>query len=360
MRVIISGGGTGGHIYPALSIIKKIKEKEPNSEVLFIGTHNRMEKEIVPKHNIPFKSLEMIGFNRKKVYKNVKTIYLFLKAIKEAKKIISEFKPDIVIGVGGYVTAPVIYAANKLGIKTLIHEQNSVLGLSNRFLSKYPDKIALSFKDTLNVSDYSKTVYTGNPVSEDVLSIKPYDKKLLGFHDNKKLILIVMGSLGSVRINNKMKSMITLFNNRDEEVLFITGNNYYDEMKTVKVADNIKIIPYFDNMSSILKSVDLIISRAGATTISEFVSLEIPSILIPSPHVTDNHQFKNAKSLADNGAVIIIEEKDLEGDILIRSVDQIIKNKKIYNSMKSNLRKLKVENSATKIYEIIKSMLEVK
>lgn len=356
MRVIVTGGGTGGHIYPALSIINKIREKEPKSEFLYIGTHNRMEKDIVPSHGIPYKSLEIIGFNRKKIHRNILTLKLFLKAIKVAKRMIREFKPDIVIGVGGYVTAPVIYAAHKLGIKTIIHEQNSVLGLSNRFLLKYVDCLATSFKETIHAPKSKKIHYTGNPVSEDLMTMKPIDKTSLGLKENKKLILIVMGSLGSKRMNDKMKSMLTLFFNRPEEVLFITGNSYYEEFKNCHVSSNIKIIPFLEHMSSLFQSVDVLISRAGATTMSEIIAAQVPSILIPSPHVTDNHQYENAKALVDKQAALMIEEDKLEGDILIREVDKLLRDKNLYQSMKNNLKQLHVSSSATTIYEIIKTM----
>ena len=176
MRVIISAGGTGGHIYPALAILKKIKEMEPQSEFLYIGTHNRMEKDIVPKHNIPFKSIEIYGFS-KSLKANLKTIKKFLNAYKECKKIITEFKPDVVIGVGGYVTGPVIYAASKLGVKTFIHEQNSIPGKCNKFLSKYVDMIGVSMKSSLNAFPHDKVHFTGNPCSEEALKMTASPKK---------------------------------------------------------------------------------------------------------------------------------------------------------------------------------------
>jgi len=187
MRVIVSAGGTGGHIYPALAIINKIRAKEPDSEFLFIGTHNRMEKDIVPKYSIKYVPLTIVGVERKHFLRNIKTLRYFLKAIKDAKKVIKEFNPDIVIGVGGYVTAPVIYAAKKLGYKTLIHEQNSILGLSNRFLLKYSDVVAISFESTVNyINDIKKVVFTGNPCSEEALKKTKMNKSDLGLSNNKK------------------------------------------------------------------------------------------------------------------------------------------------------------------------------
>ncbi len=357
MRVIISAGGTGGHIYPALAMINKIKEEEPNSEFLFIGTHNRMEKDIIPNHGIKYIPLTIVGFERKITLKNIRTFRYFFSAIKNSKKIIKEFDPDIVVGFGGYVTGPVIYAAMKLGYKTLIHEQNSILGLSNRFLVKYVDKMAISFPDTINyVKEDKKVVFTGNPCSEEAIKKPKMDKTTLGLSNTKKLVLIVMGSLGSSLINQKMKNMLQLFNNKDYEVLFITGKKYYEDFQNLKLASNIKVVPYLDNLASLIKVTDIMISRAGATTLSEIVSLNIPTILIPSPHVVDNHQLMNALELQAKEAAILIEEKDLNGDILLREVDDLFRDGKRYSKMKQNLKKMIIKDSATKIYKLIKEL----
>ena len=213
MRVVISAGGTGGHIYPALAIINKIKEMEPNSEFLYIGTHNRMEKDIVPKHGIPFKSIEIYGFNRKKLLKNFKTIKCLFKAKRECKKIIKEFKPDIAIGVGGYVTVPVIIAAHELGIKTFIHEQNSVAGKANLTLSKCVDLIGISFKSSMDEFPKDKTLFTGNPCSEDALKKSAMNKSEFKLSKDKKLVLFVMGSLGASNVNEFLMDTMKLFNN---------------------------------------------------------------------------------------------------------------------------------------------------
>ena len=218
MRVIISAGGTGGHIYPALSILNKIKEKEPNSEFLYIGTTDRMEAKIVPNEGIPYKGIKIIGL--KKDLTIFKAGYLFLRAITKCKKIIKDFKPDVVIGVGGYITAPVIYSAKKLGIKTVIHEQNSIPGKSNTFLEKYTDKILVSLPGS---KDYFKNsvVLTGNPRSQEAYYAKKMNKEELGLSPNKKLVLIVMGSLGSTTITNSLFEIIPKFANKNYEVLLV-------------------------------------------------------------------------------------------------------------------------------------------
>ena len=215
MKVIISAGGTGGHIYPALAIANKIKERNKDAEILYIGTKNRMEKDIVPKAGFKFVGLKIEGLRRSLSLRNIKSAFLFINATFKCKKIIKKFKPDVVIGVGGYVSAPVIYAAHKLGVKCCIHEQNSSFGITNKFASKYADKVFVSFKSLEEKMNDKKFIYTGNPCSENAISSKEADKKEFGLSDNKKLVLIVMGSLGSKTINDKMKSMLTLFNNKD-------------------------------------------------------------------------------------------------------------------------------------------------
>lgn len=360
MRVIISAGGTGGHIYPALAIANKIKEKDKSAEILYIGTKNRMEKDIVPSYGYKFIGISVEGLKRSLSLRNIKSVFLFINSIKKCKKIIKKFKPDVVIGVGGYVSAPTVYAAYKLGIKCCIHEQNSCFGMTNKFLSKYADKVFVSFKSLEEKMNDKKIIYTGNPCSENAINIVPALKSDYGLSDTKKLVLIVMGSLGSKTINNKMKTMLTLFNNKDYEVLFVTGKNYYDEYKNLNYTKNIKIVPYIDNMVSLLKKVDCLVSRAGATTLSEISSLNVISILIPSPYVTENHQYKNAMDLVSKEAALILEEKDLKGDNLLRMVEKVLNNKVYANKIKKNLKQFEVKNSASMIYDEIVKLVGIK
>ena len=355
MRVIISAGGTGGHIYPALAIANKIRERNKDAEILYIGTKNRMEKDIVPNAGFKFVGLSVEGLRRSLSLRNIKSAFLFINATFKCKKIIKKFKPDVVIGVGGYVSAPVIYAAHKLGVKCCIHEQNSSFGITNKFASKYADKVFVSFKSLEEKMNDKRFIYTGNPCSENAISSKVADKKEFGLSDNKKLVLIVMGSLGSKTINDKMKSMLTLFNNKDYEVMFVTGKNYFDEYKKNKYTKNIKLVPYIDGMTSLLKKTDCLVSRAGASTLAEISALNVPSILIPSPYVTENHQYKNAMDLVNSNAALILEEKDLEGDTLLRMVEKVLNDKVYTNSIKRNLKSFEVKNSASLIYdEVVK------
>ncbi len=360
MKVIISAGGTGGHIYPALAIINKIKQKEPNSEFLYIGTHDRMEKDIVPKYGIPFKQIEMYGFNRKKLLKNFQTIKALMKANKECQKIIKEFNPDIVIGVGGYVTVPVIKAAKKLGYKTFIHEQNSVPGKANTYLSNYVDMIGISFPSSKQYFPKEKVILTGNPCSEDALNVVACDKKEFNLSNEKPLILFVMGSLGASKVNDFLTKTMALFNNKEYEILYVTGKSDYDKIKQINFPKNIKVVPYVDKITRVMKKTDIMVTRAGASTLSEIIALKIPSIIIPSPYVTNNHQYKNALDLVKNNAALMIEEKDLKGDIIVREIDNLLKDKPKLENIKQNLAKLQVNNSATIIYDNIKKLIDRK
>ena len=356
MRVVISAGGTGGHIYPALAIINKIKEKEPDSEFLYIGTHNRMEKDIVPAKGIPFKSIEMYGFS-KKIFRNIKTVKCLFKAFKQCKKMIKEFNPDIVIGVGGYVTVPVIVSAKKLGYKTFLHEQNSLPGKSNKFLSKYCDLVGVSFESSLDKFPSGKAIVTGNPCSEDALKAPVLLKSTLGLSATKKLVLIVMGSLGAGRVSKYLESELQKFEGKDYEVLFVTGKGSYDEVMKHSYPKNVKIIPFYEGLTSVMKKTDVMVSRAGASTLSELIALEVPSILIPSPYVANNHQYLNALDLVNQNAALMIEEKNLEDGVLFKKVDELINNEEEMKNIKGNLKKMQVKDSATVIYDNLKRIV---
>lgn len=358
MRVVITAGGTGGHIYPALAIINKIKEKEPNSEFLYIGTHNRMEKDIVPGKGIPFKSIEMYGFNKKNLLKNFKTVKCLIKSFKDSKKIIKDFNPDIVIGVGGYVTVPVIVSAKKLGYKTFLHEQNSLPGKSNRYLIKYSDLIGASFKSSLKYLPKEKTILTGNPCSEDALNKKSLDKKSLNLNEDKKLVLIVMGSLGAGRVSEYLKKELKKFDKKNYEILFVTGKSSYENVIKEKYPENVKIIPFYEGLPSVMKKTDLMVTRAGASTLSEVIALNVPSIIIPSPFVANNHQYMNALDLTENGAGVILEEKDLEDGKLFKEIDNLINDENKLKMIRQNLSKLNVSNSADIIYTNLKRLVD--
>ena len=360
MKMIISAGGTGGHIYPALAIVKKFQKEDKNFEVKYIGTHNRMETKIVPEHNIPYAGLEIYGFSKTDIVKDIKNLGCIIKSYYKCIDIMKEFKPDIVVGVGGYVTLPVIMAARKLNIKTVIHEQNSIPGKTNKFLSRGVDKVFVSFRESMkHFNNGEKCVYTGNPCGDNVANLKPMKKESLGFSKDKKLIIITSGSLGSSDLNNKLIEFLKLSAKEDYEILFITGNaNYETFTKENKFSKNIKILPYLDNLASLFKSSDLIISRAGAGTISEIIVAKVPSILIPSPNVANNHQYYNAVDLENHKEAFMIEEKNLDGKVLYKKVKDLLKdNNKDYKEILNNLKKEEKIASSDIIYNEIKELL---
>ena len=353
MKIILTAGGTGGHIYPALSVLDTIK-KDKNNEYLYIGTKDRMESDLIPSLDIPYKSLEIYGLS-KNIVKDIKNIKCILKSIKESKKIIKDFKPNAVIAFGGYVTLPVILAAKKLKVKVYIHEQNYIPGKVNKYLSKYADAIFVSFEETGKFFKNKNVVYTGNPCSERAKTISPIDKTTLGFTKAKKLILIVMGSMGSSVVNDKLKEFLQTFEEPDKEILFVTGKKLYDNFKDIKLPKSTKVVPYIDNLSGLMKQTDLIISRAGASTISEILALDLPSILIPSPYVANNHQYYNALDLHKKGVSLMLEQQNLTSKALKDAIKKILDDKKIYLEYKDKLKKIKKISSSTEIYNYIKN-----
>lgn len=355
MKILVSAGGTGGHIYPALSIIDKFKEKEPNLDIIYIGTTNRMEKDIIPKYGIKYIPIEIYGLT-KNIFRDIKNIFLIKKNIKNIMKLMKEFKPDIVLCIGGYVTYPVIVAAHKLKIKIFMHEQNVIPGKVNRLTEKYASLIGVSFKDSIKYFKNKNVFYSGNPTSSRALISKEITKEMLGLDKNRKLITIVSGSLGSKSINDICKEYLKEIGNKDYQVLYITGTSYYDEFIKDEYPSNVCIKSYIDNLPGILKNTDVLVTRAGASTISEVLALNVPSILIPSPYVANNHQYFNAKEIQDNNCGIMIEEKDLTKEKLSDEIDNIL-NKDNYNVYKDNISKLNIIDSSEVIYNKIKEIL---
>ncbi|MDO5393759.1 MAG: undecaprenyldiphospho-muramoylpentapeptide beta-N-acetylglucosaminyltransferase [Mycoplasmatota bacterium] len=357
MRAIVVAGGTGGHIYPAIAIINKIKEKEQESEILYIGTTDRMEKDIIPNLGINYIGLEMSGLNRKNIFKNLEVLKKYKKAITDAKREIKKFDPDVVIGVGGYITLPVLTAANSLGYKTIIHEQNSIPGLSNKMLARFTDCVCVSLPNSVKLFKNKNVVYTGNPRSEEIIDVAKVTKKDLGLDSTKKLVIIVMGSLGSLTMTNKLKEIITGFSGKKYQVIVVTGKGYFDNYKDLKIPGNVRIVPYMDNLINVMKDTDLLVSRAGASTIAEITAIGLPAILVPSPYVTHNHQYMNAKELEDLGACRIVTEEDFSKETIIKEIDNLLNDSKTYVEMREASKKLGVVDSATRIYTEIRKLI---
>lgn len=347
MKVIMTGGGTGGHIYPAIAIAEKIKEQHKDAEILFVGTERGLEKDLVPKNGYPIKFITVSGFNRKNLLKNVKVVKELLQGSQEARRIIKEFKPDVVIGTGGYVCGPVVRAAHKLGIKTFIHEQNAYPGVTNKMLEKYVDNVFISFDEARGYfKEKKKIVLSGNPVRQAFFDAeKMASKENIGETLNNFTVLCFGGSRGAKKINDAMLDVVESLNGvKDTALYFVTGGIYYDnilqelEQRGFENKGNIHIKKYIDNMQDYLSAADLVISRSGALTVSEITVCGKASVLIPSPNVTGNHQYHNAKAIADKGGAVILEEKDLTAETLMY----------IISDLKSDAAKLEKMEKASK------------
>lgn len=359
MKVIMTGGGTGGHIYPAIAIADKIKRKHQDAEILFIGTERGMEKDIVPANGYPIKFINVMGLNRKNLLKNVKTMVSLLQSDAECKKIIKEFKPDVVIGTGGYVCGPVVRAAYKKGIKTFIHEQNALPGVTNKLLEKYSSKVFVSFPDAVQHFKNKEKVYvTGNPVRKNFLLSKITDfRKKYNIDETNFAILCFGGSLGANAINEVMMETLKLLKDvSDIQVFFVTGKHYYDSiLENVKTLamKNVIIMPYTENMHEYMMASDLIISRSGALTVSEITACGKASILVPSPNVTGNHQLYNAKVVADRGGAILFEEKEFTAEKLFNNIMKLKNNKELLNKMSEASEKVGRLDATDVIYQLL-------
>lgn len=359
MRIVVSAGGTGGHIYPALAVLDKLKKEDKNLEVLYIGTKGRMESEIIPKRGIPYEGIEIYGFS-KNIFKDIKNVFLVASSYKKCIQLLKDFKPDIVMGFGGYVTFPVLQAAKKLKIKTFLHEQNSIVGKANRFVSSGIDLVAVSFLSTMKqFKNAKKVIYSGNPCGENALTTKEIKPSEIGLDNKKKLVIVVAGSLGSSSMNEKLKEFLRLSKKSDYQVLYITGKKHYDEFVAgTRFGSNIKVLPYLDNLSGLMRNADLIVTRAGASTMSEILALSLPAIFIPSPYVANNHQYYNAKEIVDNNAGIMVQEEDLNGKDLFTLVNELFQDKQRYEIIKMNLKNLGRTDSSEVIVKEIKELVE--
>lgn len=359
MKILMTGGGTGGHIYPALAFIKYVQSLNQDHEFMYVGTKNGLESKIVPQYDLPFETIEIQGFKRSLSPQNIKTVYLFLNSIKKAKKIIKDFQPDIVIGTGGYVSGSVVYAANQLKIPTIIHEQNSIPGMTNKFLSRYATKIAICFPDVASYFPESKVVLTGNPRAQEVVSVKKTDGlKEYGLDPVKKTVVIFGGSRGALKINQAFVAALPQFAEKEYQILYASGERYYEELQaTLKQINtniaNVSIQPYIDKMADVLAAAALVVGRAGATSIAEFTALGLPAILIPSPYVTNDHQTKNAQSLAKAGAVEMIPDGELTGNSLVEAIDSILLNENRRQAMAAASKKEGIPDAAARLYDVV-------
>ena len=362
-RIIISGGGTGGHIFPALSIADAIRSKHPEAKILFVGANNRMEMQRVPDAGYDIVGLPIAGFNRKNLFKNIKVLWLILKSQRMAKKIIKEFAPQVAVGVGGYASGPTLKMAASMNIPTLIQEQNSYAGVTNKILSKKAKMICVAYENMDRFFPHEKIKLTGNPVRKNLLEMRANRNeaiKAMGLDENKKCVLIVGGSLGARSINEAIIANIEkIRENSGIQFIWQTGKLYFEEMKKRAAEgngkpENLVITDFVSNMANALGAADLVVSRAGAGSISEFALLGKAVILVPSPNVSEDHQTKNAMALVNKDAAIYVKDADAPEVLLKKAVDTVKDEAKLV-SLCENIKKLGLKNSADVIAdEVIK------
>ena len=363
MHILFAGGGTAGHINPALAIAGCVVKQHPDAKISYIGTAKKLEATLVPKQGYDFYTIDVAGFQRKltpkNIARNVSAAYKAVASSVRAKNLLKKLKPDIVVGTGGYVSGPVVRAAQKLGIKTVIHEQNAYPGVTTKMLSKNADKVLLAYKEAerfLQVKN--KPIVTGNPVRQDLLTAdKKKAKEKLGL-DNRPLILSFGGSLGARAINEAVTGLIKHHNGSHKYYhIHATGKSGYASMtealRGINLSSEIQVKEYIYDMDVCMAAADIVISRAGAITLSEIQALGKAAVLIPSPYVAENHQFHNAMSLKNVGAAEIIEEKDLTAEKLIETVENLADNNSLLAKMSENAEKSAIKDANVRIYSEI-------
>jgi UDP-N-acetylglucosamine--N-acetylmuramyl-(pentapeptide) pyrophosphoryl-undecaprenol N-acetylglucosamine transferase len=352
-RIIVSGGGTGGHIFPALSIADAIRSKHPDAKILFVGADNRMEMQRVPDAGYEIVGLPIAGFDRKNLLKNIRVLWLILKSQRMAKKIIKKFAPHAVVGVGGYASGPTLKMGASMNIPTLIQEQNSYAGVTNKILAKRAEKICVAYDGMERFFPKEKIELTGNPVRKSLIEMRTNRNeavKALGLDENKKCVLIVGGSLGARSINEAVIANIeTIRDNKDIQFIWQTGKLYFEEMKercaTIGKPENLTITDFVSNMAAALGAADLVISRAGAGSISEFALLGKAVILVPSPNVSEDHQTKNAMALVEKDAAIHIPDAKAKEEMIKTAVETVLDAQRIA-TLEKNVEKLGKPNAA--------------
>lgn len=365
-RILIAAGGTGGHINPALSVAGYIRSQNPDAEILFVGTADKMEAKLVPQAGYPIKMIDISGFRRDMslggIKHNIKTVFRMFKSSSQAKKIIEDFKPELAIGFGGYVSGPVIRMAAKLGVPTAIHEQNAYPGVTNKELAKEVDVVMLT---SMAADKYLKPknpcVLTGLPVRAEFFTADKAQSRLELGIDSRPLILSSGGSLGAEPINRAIVELIAARAPKgDCHFIHATGHSgtwVADELKKRGVDpdkfENVTIREYIDDMSRCMAACDIFINRAGASTLSEIEALGKPSVLIPSPYVAENHQYHNAMTLVEKNAAIVIEEKDLTGEKLTSEINGLLGDRERLIEMGKNARSMCVSDAAQRIYECL-------
>ena len=366
MRIIVSGGGTGGHIYPAVTIANQIKEKQPDAEIIFVGTREGLESEIVPRYGYPIEFIEVAGFQRKLSLDTIKSTFKLLAGLIDALKLIRKIKPDLVVGTGGYVCGPVLFLAALQGILTCIQEQNAMPGVTNKILAHFVKKVFLGYQEAGKYfGGNSEKLFTGNPIRKEILEVsRAVAIEKLKLDPAKKTILVSGGSRGARSINDAMALVDTSLAGRsDVQVIHITGETGHEKFigqveKNVLMSDNIKVFSYMHDMPLALAAADLAVFRSGAIGLAELMAKGIPSILVPYPYATANHQEYNARAVEGAGAAVVILDRELTGEILLKQIESLLTDESRLQKMKAAAKALgrpeAAEDIARKVLALLK------
>jgi UDP-N-acetylglucosamine--N-acetylmuramyl-(pentapeptide) pyrophosphoryl-undecaprenol N-acetylglucosamine transferase len=352
LKIIISGGGTGGHIFPAIAIARAVEEMRPGTEILFVGAIGRMEMEKVPAAGYKIEGLEISGISRTNMVKNISLPAKVLKSVKRAKQIITEFNPDVIVGVGGYASGPTLWAGIRKHVPTIIQEQNSYPGVTNKILGKRVNKICVAYSGMEKYFPKEKLIMTGNPVRQDISDLATKRSEAVQYfklNGSGSVLLIIGGSLGARTINESIKKSLPLFTENNIQLIWQTGKAYYNEAKELaKQYSNIRVYDFISRMDFAYAASDLVVSRAGAISLAELCIAGKPAILVPSPNVAEDHQTKNAKSLAGKNAAIVIKDDAAVQQLGIEVV-KLVSDKDLCKSLSENINALAIKDSAKRI-----------
>ena len=359
-KFILSGGGTGGHIYPAIAIANELKLRFPDAEILFVGAQDKMEMQKVPQAGYKIEGLWIAGIQRKLTLQNAMFPFKLINSLWKSRKIIKRFKPNVVIGTGGFASGPLLQMANSLNIPTVIQEQNSYPGITNKLLSKKANAICVAYENLERFFPPAKITLTGNPVRQDILDIDSKRSEALAYFnldDNKKTLLIIGGSLGSRRINQLIAKEMEFLLHHNLQIIWQCGNLYMIDYSHFSEVENVQVLSFIDRMDLIYAASDFVISRAGASSVSELCLVGKPVIFIPSPNVSEDHQTKNAKAIADKNGALLLKESEL--DEKFESVfNTLIHDENLQNNLSQNIKKLAKPNATKDIVEQIIKLIK--
>ncbi|WP_417799705.1 undecaprenyldiphospho-muramoylpentapeptide beta-N-acetylglucosaminyltransferase [Tenacibaculum sp.] len=358
INIIISGGGTGGHIYPAIAIANEIKVRYPEANILFVGAKDKMEMEKVPQAGYEIKGLWISGIQRELTLKNLMFPVKLISSLWKAYRIIRKFKPDVAVGTGGFASGPTLLVANRKGIPTLIQEQNSYPGITNRLLGKKTQKICVAYDNLERFFPEDKIIKTGNPVRQDLLFIHTKieeGKEFFELDTSKKTILILGGSLGARKINQLVEANLEFFKKQEVQLIWQCGKLYYEEYKKYDELENVQVHQFLNRMDLAYAAADFIVSRAGASSVSELCIVGKPTIFIPSPNVAEDHQTKNAKSIANKHGALVVKESELDTFPVV--LETLLKDKGKQESLSENINELALPNATSHIVNEIEKLI---